>query len=128
MLLKAGRKACRTKPSADRVFTEGGTPIVWAHWTHGPPESCKPAGFTAGTYINRNVTWWPKAKPLHRLSLALILPAPARRFSVGDVLYFGHGDGGFRFIPALAASLQLSAPATTSDSHQLRRHPEPSRH
>ncbi|MDX2149562.1 MAG: glycosyl hydrolase [Bryobacteraceae bacterium] len=86
------------KPSADRVFTEGGNHMVWHTWTHGPPEAGKPGWvYLAGTHINRNVTWWPKAKPfLDYLSRSSFLLQRGR--FVGDVLYY-YGDGGFRFIP-----------------------------
>jgi hypothetical protein len=85
------------KASADRVFCEGGNHIVWHTWTHNAPEAGKPGwAYAAGTHINRNVTWWPKAKPffdyLSRSSYLL-----QRGIFVADVLYY-YGDGGSKFI------------------------------
>jgi hypothetical protein len=86
------------KASADRVFCEGGNHMVWHTWTHNAPEAGLPGwAYLAGTHINRNVTWWPKAKPfldyLARSSYLL-----QRGSFVADVLYY-YGDGGFKFIP-----------------------------
>lgn len=85
------------KASADRVFCEGGNHFVWHTWTHAPPEAGKPGWvYLAGTHLNRNVTWWPKAKPfidyLSRSSAML-----QRGRFVADVLYY-YGDGGYRFV------------------------------
>ena len=85
------------KPSADRVFTEGGNHMVWHTWTHGPPDAGKPGWvYLAGTHINRNVTWWPKVRPfidyLSRSSFLL-----QRGQFVADVLYY-YGDGGYKFV------------------------------
>jgi hypothetical protein len=85
------------KPSADRVFTEGGNHIVWHTWTHAPPEAGKPGWvYLAGTHINRNVTWWPKVRPfidyLSRSSFML-----QRGVFMGDVLFY-YGDGGYKFV------------------------------
>src|ERR1035441_9368170 len=85
------------KASADRVFCEGGNHFVWHTWTHNPPESGLPGwGYYAGTHINRNVTWWPKAKPfidyLSRGSFLL-----QRGQFVAEVLYY-YGDGGYKFV------------------------------
>lgn len=85
------------KASADRVFCEGGNHFVWHTWTHAPPEAGKPGWvYLAGTHLNRNVTWWPKAKPfidyLSRSSYLL-----QRGQFVGDVLYY-YGDGGDKFV------------------------------
>lgn len=86
------------KASADRVFCEGGNHIVWHTWTHNAPEAGVPGwAYGAGTHINRNVTWWPKAKPfldyLARSSYLL-----QRGTFVADVLYY-YGDGGYKFVP-----------------------------
>ena len=85
------------KPSADRVFCEGGSHMVWHTWTHGPPEAGKPGWvYLAGTHLNRNVTWWPKAKPfIDYLSRSSYLLQRGR--FVGDVLYY-YGDGGYKFV------------------------------
>jgi hypothetical protein len=85
------------KPSADRVFTEGGNHMVWHTWTHGPPAAGKPGWvYLAGTHINRNVTWWPKAKPfIDYLSRSSFLLQQGRY--VADVLYY-YGDGGYKFV------------------------------
>ncbi|MCW5962738.1 MAG: hypothetical protein KIT83_01765 [Bryobacterales bacterium] len=85
------------KPSADRVFIEGGNHMVWHTWSHAPPDSGKPGWvYGAGSHVNRNVTWWPKIKPfvsyLSRSSYML-----QRGQFVGDVLYY-YGDGGYKFV------------------------------
>ena len=94
------------KASADRVFCEGGNHIVWHTWTHAPPEAGKPGWvYLAGTHLNRNVTWWPKAKPfidyLSRSSFML-----QRGLFVADVLYY-YGDGGYKFVGPRRASPSL---------------------
>jgi hypothetical protein len=85
------------KASADRVFCEGGNHFVWHTWTHNPPEAGLPGWvYSAGTHLNRNVTWWTKAKPfldyLARGSYLL-----QRGQFVADVLYY-YGDGGYKFV------------------------------
>ncbi|MGE0132845.1 MAG: glycosyl hydrolase [Blastocatellales bacterium] len=85
------------KASADRVFVEGGNHMVWHTWTHAPPDAGQPGWvYGAGTHLNRNVTWWPKAKPfidyLARSSYLL-----QRGRFVADVLYY-YGDGGYKFV------------------------------
>ena len=85
------------KPSADRVFCEGGNHMVWHTWSHGPPEAGKPGwAYLAGTHINRNVTWWPKVRPfLDYLARSSYLLQQGQ--FVADVLYY-YGDGGYRFV------------------------------
>ncbi len=85
------------KPSADRVFCEGGNHMVWHTWAHNSPAAGKPGwAYSAGTHINRNVTWWPKAKPfLDYLSRSSFLLQSGT--FVADVLYY-YGDGGYRFV------------------------------
>ncbi len=85
------------KASADRVLCEGGNHFVWHTWTHAPPEAGKPGWvYLAGTHLNRNVTWWPKARPfLDYLSRGSFLLQRGR--FVGDVLYY-YGDGGYKFV------------------------------
>jgi hypothetical protein len=85
------------KPSADRVFCEGGNHMVWHTWSHAPPEAGKPGwAYLAGTHINRNVTWWPKVRPfLDYLSRSSYLLQQGR--FVADVLHY-YGDGGYRFV------------------------------
>lgn len=85
------------KPSADRVFTEGGNHFVWHTWTHQPPGAGLPGlVYAAGTHLSRSVTWWPKAKPfidyLARGSFLL-----QRGLFAADVLYY-YGDGGANFV------------------------------
>ncbi len=85
------------KPSADRVFTEGGNHFVWHTWTHQPPDAGLPGlVYGAGTHLSRSVTWWPKAKPfldyLARGSFLL-----QRGQFVADVLYY-YGDAGMNFV------------------------------
>jgi len=85
------------KASADRVFCEGGNHFVWHTWTHNAPEAGLPGwGYYAGTHINRNVTWWPKAKPfIDYLSRGSYLMQRGK--FVAEVLYY-YGDGGYKFI------------------------------
>lgn len=85
------------KPSADRVFTEGGNHFVWHTWTHQAPDYGLPGlVYGAGTHLSRSVTWWPKAKPfldyLARGSFLL-----QRGQFVADVLYY-YGDDGMNFV------------------------------
>ena len=85
------------KPSADRVFTEGGNHFVWHTWTHQAPDYGLPGlVYGAGTHLSRSVTWWPKAKPfldyLARGSFLL-----QRGHFIADVLYY-YGDGGMNFV------------------------------
>ncbi len=87
------------KPSADRVFTDGGNHFVWHTWTHQPPDAGLPGlVYGAGTHLSRSVTWWPKGKPfldyLARGSFLL-----QRGLFVADVLYY-YGDGGANFVGA----------------------------
>jgi hypothetical protein len=79
------------------VFVEGGNHFVWHTWTHNAPEAGLPGWvYLAGTHVNRNVTWWPYAKPfldyLSRGSYML-----QRGLYVADVLYY-YGDGGYKFV------------------------------
>jgi hypothetical protein len=85
------------KPSADRVFCEGGNHMVWHTWSHVSPEAGVPGwAYLAGTHINQNVTWWSKVRPfidyLSRSSYLL-----QRGLFVADVLYY-YGDGGYKFV------------------------------
>lgn len=85
------------KASADRVFWEGGNHMVWHTWAHNAPEAGQPGwAYYAGTHLNRNVTWWGKARPfmeyLARASFLL-----QRGHFVADVLYY-YGDQGFNFV------------------------------
>lgn len=86
------------KPSADRVFCEGANHFVWHTAAHLPPESGKPGWvYHAGTHLNTNIVWWPKAKPfldyLARCSYLL-----QQGLFVGDVCYY-YGDQGYNFVP-----------------------------
>ncbi|MBI4622591.1 MAG: hypothetical protein HY736_05125 [Verrucomicrobia bacterium] len=85
------------KASADRVFCEGGNHFVWHTWTHQSPEAGAPGWvYGAGTHLNRNVTWWPKAHAfLGYLSRGSFLLQ--RGNFVADVLYY-YGDGGANFV------------------------------
>jgi hypothetical protein len=85
------------KPSADRVFTEGGNHFVWHTWTHQAPGfGLLGLVYGAGTHLSRSVTWWPKAKPfLNYLARGSFLLQRGR--FVADVLYY-YGDGGMNFV------------------------------
>jgi hypothetical protein len=85
------------KPSADRVFIEGGNHFVWHTWTHQPPDAGLPGlVYGAGTHLSRSVTWWSKAKPfLDYLARGSFLLQRGR--FVADVLYY-YGDGGANFV------------------------------
>lgn len=96
------------KPSADRVFCEGGNHMVWHTWPHHPPESGLPGwAYLAGTHINRMVPWWPHAKPfIDYLARCSALLQSGR--TVADVLYY-YGDGGYNFIRPRTAQPGLGA-------------------
>ena len=86
------------KPSADRAFCEGTNHFVWHTASHMPPESGKPGWvYGAGTHLNTNLIWWPKAKAfldyLARCSFLL-----QQGLFVGDVCYY-YGDQGYNFVP-----------------------------
>ncbi|MBI5771889.1 MAG: hypothetical protein HZA93_29220 [Verrucomicrobia bacterium] len=85
------------KPSADRVFCEGGNHFVWHTWTHQAPEFGLPGlVYGAGTHLSRSVTWWPKARPfLDYLARGSFLLQRGR--FVADVLYY-YGDDGMNFV------------------------------
>lgn len=87
------------KPSADRVFVEGGNHIVWHTWAHVTPPAGKPGwGYHAGTHLNQNRIWWPLARPfIEYLSRCSYLLQRGR--FVADVLYY-YGDGGYKFVHA----------------------------
>ena len=85
------------KPSADRAFCEGCNHFVWHTASHLPPEAGKPGWvYGAGTHLNTNLVWWPKAKAfldyLARCSFLL-----QEGLFVGDVCYY-YGDQGFNFV------------------------------
>ena len=85
------------KPSADRVFTEGGNHFVWHTWTHQAPSFGLPGlVYGAGTHLSRSVTWWPKAKPFLDYLARGSFMLQRGRF-VADVLYY-YGDGGMNFV------------------------------
>ena len=86
------------KPSADRALCEGANHFVWHTWAHQPPEAGRPGWvYGAGTHLNLNVVWWPKAKPfLDYLARACFLLQQGT--FVGDVVYY-YGDQGFNFVP-----------------------------
>ncbi len=112
------------KPSADRVFCEGGNHFVWHTWTHAPPEAGLPGWvYLAGTHLNRNVPWWPKARPfIDYLSRSSFLLQRGR--FVADVLYY-YGDGGYRFVgprrnpPGLRAGYDYDVTNTDVLLHRL---------
>lgn len=86
------------KPSADRAFCEGMNHVVWHTAAHLPPEVGKPGCvYYAGTHLNANVIWWPKARAftdyLARCSYLL-----QQGNFVGDVCYY-YGDHGYNFVP-----------------------------
>ena len=86
------------KPSADRAFCEGMNHVVWHTGAHQPPEAGKPGWvYGAGTHLNTNLVWWPKAKPfldyLARCSFLL-----QQGHFVADVCYY-YGDQGYNFVP-----------------------------
>jgi hypothetical protein len=85
------------KASADRVFWEGANHMVWHTWAHNSPEAGLPGwAYGAGTHLNRNVTWWRKARPfIDYLARASFLLQRGR--FVADVLYY-YGDQGFNFV------------------------------
>jgi len=85
------------KPSADRACCEGTNHFVWHTSSHLPPEAGKPGWvYHAGTHVNPNLVWWPKAKPfldyLARCSFLL-----QQGLFVADVCYY-YGDQGYNFV------------------------------
>lgn len=54
-----GGRSLFFKPTADRAFCEGINKLYFHTYPHSPSLTAKP-GFVyyAGTYINRNTTWW----------------------------------------------------------------------
>lgn len=85
------------KPSADRALCEGANHFVWHTAAHQPPEAGKPGWvYGAGTHLNLNLVWWPKARPfldyLARCSFLL-----QQGYFVADVCYY-YGDHGFNFV------------------------------
>jgi hypothetical protein len=86
------------KPSADRVFCEGANHFVWHTASHLPRAAGQPGWvYHAGTHLNTNLIWWPKAKPfldyLSRCSFLL-----QQGLFVADVCYY-YGDQGYNFVP-----------------------------
>ncbi|MBN1443390.1 MAG: hypothetical protein JXA90_11835, partial [Planctomycetes bacterium] len=86
------------KPSADRAFCEGANHFVWHTASHLPPEAGKPGWvYLAGTHLNTNLIWWPKAGAfidyLARCSFLL-----QQGLFAGDVCYY-YGDQGYNFVP-----------------------------
>lgn len=85
------------KTSADRAFCEGSNHFVWHTWTHQPPGMGLPGvAYHAGTHINRNLLWWPKAG-LFVDYIARASSLLQRGRFVADVLYY-YGDGGANFV------------------------------
>ncbi len=86
------------KPSADRAFCEGANHMVWHTCAHQPPEAGRPGWvYGAGTHLNTNLIWWPKAgafmEYLARCSFML-----QQGTFVGDVCRY-YGDQGYNFVP-----------------------------
>ncbi len=96
------------KPSADRAFCEGMNHVVWHTGAHQPPEAGRPGWvYGAGTHLNTNLVWWPKAKPfldyLSRCSFLL-----QQGHFVADVCYY-YGDQGYNFVPPKHVDPSLGA-------------------
>ncbi len=86
------------KPLADRALCDGANLFTFHMSPHSPPEAGLPGWvYHAGTHINPNLVWWPKAGPfvdyLARCSHLL-----QQGLFVGDVCYY-YGDEGFNFVP-----------------------------
>jgi len=86
------------KPLADRAMCGGTNHFTLHTFAHNPPEAGLPGWvYHAGTHINVNLVWWPKAKPfidyLSRCSYLL-----QQGLFVADVCYY-YGDQGFNFVP-----------------------------
>lgn len=86
------------KPSADRAFCEGANHMVWHTCAHQPPEAGRPGWvYGAGTHLNVNLAWWPKARPfLDYLARCSFLLQQGR--FVADVCRY-YGDQGYNFVP-----------------------------
>ncbi len=86
------------KPLADRAMCGGTNHFTLHTFAHNPPQAGLPGWvYHAGTHINTNVVWWPKAKPfidyLSRCSYLL-----QQGLFVADVCYY-YGDQGYNFVP-----------------------------
>ena len=86
------------KPLADRAMCGGTNHFTLHTFAHNPPEAGLPGWvYHAGTHINVNLVWWPKAKPfidyLSRCSHLL-----QEGLFVGDVCYY-YGDQAYNFVP-----------------------------
>lgn len=86
------------KPLADRVLCEGTNHFTFHTGTHQPPAAGKPGWvYHAGTHMNTNLVWWPKAGPfIDYLSRCCYLLQQG--LFVADVCYY-YGDQAFNFVP-----------------------------
>jgi len=86
------------KPLADRAMCDGTNHFTFHTFAHNPPEAGLPGWvYHAGTHINVNLTWWPKAKPFIAY-LARCCSLLQQGLFVGDVCYY-YGDQAFNFVP-----------------------------
>ena len=85
------------KPLADRAMCGGLNLFTFHTWATNPPEAGKPGfAYHAGTHINVNRVWWPKAKPFMDY-LARCCYLLQEGLFVGDVLYY-YGDAAPNFV------------------------------
>ena len=87
-----------SKPLADRAMCGGTNHFTFHTGSHNPPEAGKPGWvYHAGTHMNPNLAWWPKARAwvdyLARCSYLL-----QQGLFVADVCYY-YGDQGYNFVP-----------------------------
>jgi len=86
------------KQLADRAFCEGLNRLSFHVFSHSPAEAGMPGRvYHAGTHINVNLAWWPKAKPfIYYLARCCYLLQQG--LFVGDVCYY-YGDKAPNFVP-----------------------------
>jgi hypothetical protein len=94
------------KQLADQAMCEGLNRFTFHTFDHSPEGAGLPGlAYHAGTRINVNQTWWPKARPyLYYLGRCCYLLQ--RGHFVGDVCYY-YGDEAPNFVPAKSVAPSL---------------------
>lgn len=94
------------KQLADQAMCEGLNRFSFHTFDHSPEGAGLPGqAYHAGTHINVNQTWWPKARPyLYYLGRCCYLLQ--RGHFVGDVCYY-YGDEAPNFVPAKSVDPSL---------------------
>ncbi len=85
------------KPLADRAMCGGLNLFTFHTGAHNPPEAGKPGWvYHAGTHINVNRVWWPKAKPFMSYLSRCCFLLQSGHF-IGDICYY-YGDQAPNFV------------------------------